>query len=126
MKSNTFNLIFSLLLLVALGACTSEKEPNFFVFNDDDRSIDSLQIFIGQETFLLENIPSKKTKSLHIESNIGRNIVLKIDTLSPLYIKNGSYLPEDWSGITPTTFKGVIKVSIRKNKIISFSQSNSR
>lgn len=126
MKPNTFNLIFSLLLLVAFGACTSEKEPNFFVFNDDYRSIDSLQIFIGQETYLLENIPSKKTKSLHIESIIGPNIVLKIDTLSPLYIKNGSLLPEDLSGITPTTFKGVIKVSVQKNKIISFSQSNSR
>lgn len=117
---------FSLIIIVALGACASEKEPNFFVFNDDYRSIDSLQIFIGQETYQLENIPSKKTKSLHIESNIGRNIVLKIDTLSPLYIKNGSHLPEDWSGITPTTFKGVIKVSVQKNKIISFSQSNSR
>jgi hypothetical protein len=110
---------------VVFGACTSEKEPNFFVFNDDYRSIDSLQIFIGQETFLLENIPSKKTKSLHIESNIGPNIVLKIDTLSPLYIKTGSLLPEDFSGTTSTAFRGVIKVSVRKNKIISFSQFNS-
>lgn len=126
MKPNIFNLIYSLLLLMALGACTSEKEPNFFVFNDDYISIDSLQIFMGEETYLLENIPSKKTKSLHIESNISRNIVLKIDTLSPLNIKTGSPLPEDFSGITPTAFKGVIKISVRKNKIISFSQFNSR
>jgi hypothetical protein len=96
------------MLLMILSSCSGKKH-NFYVHNKDTQAIDSLHIFVGDKTYLIEDLQSQKSKSLKISQLGGHKLALQADTgkVMNLGIR-----------ISPP-FRGTIKSIITKERIIS-------
>lgn len=102
-----------LLLLIPFLAMCSTKEPNFFVFNKDEQTIDSLYLHVQDETYLIENLKPNQTKSIHLDKMRGdTRIILETDQETFMSLNSGFLHPQT---------KGTLKIMITKDRIVSTS-----
>ena len=101
-------LVLLSVVITLLLNCSGQKN-NFYVHNKDTQAIDSLHISVGDRTYLLEDIQSRKSKSLKIPQLGGHKISLQADTGKVMNL-----------GIRVSPpFRGAIKAIITKERVIS-------
>ncbi|MEO9886571.1 MAG: hypothetical protein ABJR05_02990 [Balneola sp.] len=99
--------LFFPVLIILLG-CTEPKKK-FYVHNKDAETIDSLQIYVGDEIYLIESLQPRETKGLKIYKMGGKKVSFQADT---------GRVMTTTSVLTPP-FRGTIKFIITKERIIS-------
>lgn len=102
--------LFLLLLMLVVTNCAKEQE-NFFVYNQDTEIIDSLHIYVRDETYLIENLQPKRTQSIYIH-NIGGDvkIMLQANHEAPMSLNSGFLDPQA---------NGTLKIMITRNRIVA-------
>lgn len=95
-------------LILFISNCT-EKRSNFYVFNEDTETIDSLHIFVGEDTYLIEDLKPKTSEGIKVHELGGQQISLQADNEKPMPV----------SGVIRPPFIGTQKLTITKNRITS-------
>ena len=107
---NFIKLFLLLETLIFISSCT-DKKNNFYVHNKDVETIDSLHIYVGNDTYLIEDIQPKRTKGIRIQKMGGKQISLQADKGKNMAL----------SSVVHPPFRGTHRLIITKNRIISES-----
>jgi|TARA_R110001599_G_scaffold84130_1_gene226594 hypothetical protein len=104
-----FKRIFSVFSILFFITACSKPKHNFYVHSKDSETIDSLQIFVGHETYLIEDLQPSKTKSIKVYRLGGNKISLQADTRKTMAL----------STVLDPSFRGTLKLIITKERILS-------
>ncbi len=98
-------------IVITLFLNCASKKSNFFVHNKDTETIDSLFIYVGDKTYLIEDLAPNTSKGIKVLKMGGKKISLQADNEKSMVSSSVEHPP----------FRGTLRLIITKKRILSES-----